>query len=692
MFNEILWRHYRDEIQLLEELEDENCILPFSAFCSHSVFNLVHNNPLTENNVLKDISFVELVASLSGKSTSKITSKYILSLLMDLYLEQYNGSNRRFSKAEVISENIRDYVSSKAGDDNFLSNKQTWDQIEIFETLSFVFNGNQDNVIKNYAVLKSFSEFNDICFHIDGYRQAIDKQLLKGKTISFEGDRWIDIFSALNYKFDFIKGISRGKCNFAKAVKIISEMCHRYTTVSNACMLYARDINHLSAIYTIMNCKTLTFYKALCKKLNDALKAGIVKKMETPLFRHSINEQINNAVNTYESIETFRREWCKRENYIEWKRSLKQKTLLVSGKTSICELSESKKEKGYRESIREANSAIRRVFKQLISDFAVKGRNLECGKYNDELINTINNGATADEAVSTGLSTLLRFSSEIIEKSFEELIFIDEKCWGKPLSLIEKKAARQDFYSIVSSIYTKAIEGGKKAFREKTSSVTLKRTPTLDVLDELQHLFDCSNDPSFFVVQLCFYIKSHPTYFMFGNHAQISRRSIGYMENDERTAFWYGEVPLSYDYETFEQRYLIPLKQMIDNSREMSKSNVLEDNEFDVFCNSEKIFGSTDESKIMRVACILVCIEMSNLPTREEINVMLDDIGFMPLDSKSNFDKSVMSLLTQIQDKKARERLQKNLIVEFPAENVKKCLKSTFETIYPFMAIKEEIY
>ena len=92
----------------------------------------------------------------------------------------------------------------------------------------------------------------------------------------------------------------------------------------------------------------------------------------------------------------------------------------------------------------------------------------------------------------------------------------------------------------------------------------------------------------------------------------------------------------------------------------------------------------------MRVACILACIEMSNLPRRDEIDSMLGDIGFMPLNSKSNFDKAIVSLLTQIQDKKVRERLQKNLIVEFPADKVKKCLESTFETVYPFMLINEE--
>ena len=378
MFNEILWPHYRDEIQLLEELEDKNCILPFSAFCSHSVFDLVHNNPSTENNVLKDISFVELVASLSGKSTSKITSKYILSLLMDLYLEQYNGSNMRFSKAEVISDDIRDYVSSKAGDDNFLSNKQTWDQVEIFKTLSFVFNGNQDNVIKNYAVLKSFSEFNDICFHIDGYRQAIDKQLLKGKTISFEGDRWIDIFSALNYKFGFINDVSKGKCNLEKAVQTISEMCQRYTTISDACMLYARDINHISAIYTIMNCKTLAFYKALGRELNNALKEGLIAKIDNNLTRHSINAQASTAVS--QSIEIYWKEWRnKRPTYIEWNNALKQKTLLATGKTRLSELSKAEKENGYLKTIRKTNSEIRGIFKQLVSELIINARKIEDG-------------------------------------------------------------------------------------------------------------------------------------------------------------------------------------------------------------------------------------------------------------------------------------------------------------------------
>ena len=274
--------------------------------------------------------------------------------------------------------------------------------------------------------------------------------------------------------------------------------------------------------------------------------------------------------------------------------------------------------------------------------------------------------------------------------AFKDLMDKEEELQQRKLSLVAKREARKEFDKIVESIHRGVVEGAQRAFREKTNDITI--TPTITVFEELERLFACSNDQSFFVNQLCRYIRNNPTYFLFADHAQLTRRSIEYMGKDERTAFWYSKDPFPwlYDFETFDHRYLVPLKQLLENSKEMSNSKSFKDTEYDVFCNSKKIFGSKNEDE-MRVACILICIEMFNLPTKEEINLMLNDIGFVPLHSKSDFDKAIISLLTQIQDKKARERLQKNLIVEFPAENVKKCLESTFETIYPCPSINEEV-
>lgn len=693
MFNELLQKHYRDSIGLFEEIEDMNYILPFSTFCSHSVLDLVRDNSCVANDGNNSLKFIEFVSNISKKRTEEIKDKYILSLVIDLYLEQYRDSYLCFSKEELISDNIKNFVSSKEGCNNFLSNKQTWNQVCIFETLSFVFTKNQSDTTERYEILKDFSEFREICFDIEKYRNTI-KNLRQDKTTTFEEGRWIDILSALNYKFKFINGTS--ECNLTKALEIISKLCQQWTTLSDACMLYVRDIDHISAIYTIMNCKTLAFYKALRQKLNDALKAGVITKMEDVRFTHSINEKINDELNprdpikpikrSVKPIDVFVKEWWKQREYFEWKHFLQQKAVENFGKVSLSELSDTEKEKGYLISIRETNLAIRRVFKQLILELIVKARKIEDGKYNNESINIINNAATAEEAINTILDITLSFSNEILDVSFQQLIGIEEKWQNRQLSLVERGAARKGFDKIVNSIRTKAMEGAKHAFREKTNDIA--RTPTITTFEELQRLFNCSTNSSFFADQLCRYIRRNPTYFIFANHAQISRRSLLYVE--ESSAFWYTTHTYSYDFTAFKQRCLAPLKKVLENSREASIYEAFKEHEYKEFFNSEKILGSIDEVKTMRAACILVCIEMSNLPTREEINVMLDDIGFMPLDSKSNFDKSVMSLLIQIQDKKTRERLQNNLIVEFPAENVNNCLKSTLEIIHPLMAISEE--